>query len=76
MQHYADMQLAEATFDNHVKWLEFLEANWEAGMARLFYDKVGKDLKHYDGGDSRWRKHRGKCSKDSTHSTRRVDSFE
>jgi hypothetical protein len=52
MQHYADMQLAEATFDNHVKWLEFLETNWEAGMARLFYDKVGKDLKHYDGGDS------------------------
>jgi hypothetical protein len=26
--------------------------------------------------DSRWRKRRGKCSKDSTHSTRRVDSFE
>ena len=36
MQHYADTKLAEETFDHHVKWLEFLKSNWQAGMAKLF----------------------------------------
>jgi hypothetical protein len=44
MQHYADKQLAEESFEHHVEWLEFLKANWNAGMYRLFYERLGKDL--------------------------------
>jgi len=57
MQHYADNRLAEETFDNHVKWLQFLVSNWEAGMAKLIEDRFGKDLEGYygyDGGLGDW----------------------
>ena len=48
-QHYGDMKLVEETFGYHVKWLEFLKANWEAGMELLFYNRVGKNLENYMG---------------------------
>ena len=50
MQHYADTKLADETFEHHVEWLEFLKTNWEAGMAKLFYERWGEDLKGYTGG--------------------------
>jgi hypothetical protein len=51
MQHYADDKLAEETFDHHVRWLEFLKANWKVGMHNLFYKHLGKDfLRNYKGG--------------------------
>lgn len=51
VQHYGDMELVEETFSHHLKWLKFLKVNWKAGMSKLFYDKLGKDLKGYLGGE-------------------------
>ena len=51
MQHYADVILAEDTFEHHVKWLHFLISNWEAGISKLIEDKYGKELNGYYGGD-------------------------
>ncbi len=48
-QHYGDMKLAEESFDYHVKWLEFLKSNWQEGMNKLFYERVGKHLERYNG---------------------------
>jgi hypothetical protein len=49
-QHYGDMELLEETFSHHLDWLEFLKANWEAGMAKLLHNEFGNDLKNYTGG--------------------------
>lgn len=51
VQHYADMQLVESTFDNHVKWMNFLVANWDAGIGELIEKKYSEsEYRGNDGG--------------------------
>jgi hypothetical protein len=45
------MQLVESTFDNHVKWMNFLVANWDAGIGELIEKKYSEsEYRGNDGG--------------------------
>jgi len=46
MQHYGDIDFLAASLSHHVKWLEFLNRRFEAGMKEKGYDK---ELKKYNG---------------------------
>ncbi|KAL7532529.1 hypothetical protein ACHAXR_004689, partial [Thalassiosira sp. AJA248-18] len=44
MQHYGDIKLLEESFDNHMKWFNFLLSHFDKGMKTKGYDE---DLKGY-----------------------------
>jgi hypothetical protein len=46
MQHYGDLDLLVSSLVKHLKWLQFLDKNFEAGMLEKGYDK---DLNEYLG---------------------------
>lgn len=44
MQHYGDLSLLEESFDNHMRWFNFLQKHFDTGMKKKGYDE---DLKGY-----------------------------
>ena len=44
MQHYGDLRLLEESFDNHMKWFNFLLSHFDKGMKTKGYDE---ELKGY-----------------------------
>ena len=46
MQHYGDLGLLADSLPHHIRWLEFLNQNFDAGMEEKGYDK---NLRNYDG---------------------------
>ena len=44
MQHYGDLNFLEESFDNHLRWFEFLKQYFDDGMREKKYDD---DLKGY-----------------------------
>ena len=44
MQHYGDLNFLEESFDNHLRWFEFLRKYFDDGMREKKYDE---DLKGY-----------------------------
>jgi len=46
MQHYGDIKLLEDSLPHHVRWIDFLDGHFEAGMLKKGYDK---ELDEYTG---------------------------
>ncbi|KAL7525668.1 hypothetical protein ACHAXR_001106, partial [Thalassiosira sp. AJA248-18] len=49
MQHYGDLDFLEESLPNHIRWLEFLNREFDRGMEQNRYDK---DLRKYEGDGS------------------------
>jgi hypothetical protein len=54
MQHYGDLDLLVSSLVKHLKWLQFLDANFEQGMLEKGYDKELNDYLGQKSGLGDW----------------------
>ena len=60
MQHYGDLKLLEESFDNHLKWLNFLITHFDKGMKAKGYDEELKGYTKEGSGLGDWLTFRGR----------------
>lgn len=60
MQHYGDLKLLEQSYDNHVKWLDFLQLHFDKGLLAKGYDEKLQGYTREGSGLGDWLTFRGR----------------